>query len=400
MGRLARWRGLVGLGIRTTLATLGRGGQSSLSVAGVALAVGLMLTVTSIGLGLATGGVAAGSDTDYLISPSGEASSVVTGVEGQQLGGVHAATARIESFDGVDWATPVLVSIGAVNRSGDREYLLVVGVVPGEGASVAGLSTEALAPGDPLYAGGNRTGEAIVSAAAQEELGYARGDRIDLLNGASAANRTFGVVDVVAPTDPGLGQLPVAVVHLRELQVVTGGAEADVANRILVSGSGEELPGRLERVYPSADVQTRQGLLREQALDSRLTLAVGVGAFLVAVVVGVLYVATTMGFELAAERGDRLVMRAVGVSRGSRIALVVVRTLGVCLLGGLGGLLLWLLGSGAVNLVARWYSGGATIAVLHPALGVLGLVSALLIGLVTAPYLVVVSRFDDDEVVP
>ncbi|WP_255150035.1 FtsX-like permease family protein [Halorarius halobius] len=400
MGRLARWRAIAGLGVRTTLTKLRTGGQSTLSVVGVALAVGLMLTVTSIGIGLATGGVAAGGSTDYLITPSGDAGSVVAGVEGQQLGGVHPATQRIEALDGVRWATPVLVSIGKVDIAGERNYMLVVGVVPGDGTRVAGLSTDGLRSGDPMYDDGNRTGEAVISTAAAEELGYTTGDSFSLVNGASDANRTFGVVDVVAPSEPGLGQLPVAVVHLRELQAITGGADSDVANRILVSGSGDGLEERLQRVYPSADVETRSELLREQALDSQLTLAVGVGAFVVAVVVGILFIATTMGFELAAERSDRLVMRAVGVSRRSRLALVAVRTLAVCLLGGVGGLLLWLAGAGLVNVAARWVSGGVAIAVLHPALAALGLTAALLIGLVTTPYLLVVSRFDDDEVVP
>jgi putative ABC transport system permease protein len=399
VGRLARWRGLLGLGVRNAVVKLGRGGQSTLSVAGVAVAVGLMLTVTSIGLGLATGGIAADTQTDYLITPSGDAGSVVANVEGQQLGQVHRATARIESFEGVRWATPVLVSIGSVDVAEDREYLLVVGVVPDDGTRVAGLSTEALTPGDPMFDGGPRTGEAVVSSAASEELGYTEGDAFTLVTGAKDANRSFGVVAVAEPSEPGLGQLPVAVVHLSELQAITGGQRADVANRILVSGSGERLQQRLQRVYPESDVVTRQQLLRQQALDAELTLAVGVGAFLVAVVVGVLFIATTMGFELAAEREDRLVLRAVGISRRSRLALVAIRTFVVCLLGGVGGILLWLAGSTLVNVVARAVSGGFAVAVLHPALAVLGLLAALLIGLVVAPYLLVASRLGP-EVMP
>ncbi|WP_255196430.1 ABC transporter permease [Halorarius litoreus] len=399
MGRLARWRGLVEIGVRNTVVKLGGGGQSTLSVVGVAVAVGLMLTVSSIALGIATGGVAADTSTDYLITPEGDAGSVVAQVEGQQLGQVHATTARIESFDGVEWATPVLVTIGGVDVDGEREYLLVVGVIPEQQVRVAGLTASGLTPGDPMFDGGPRTGEAVVSQAAAEELGYTSGDRFQLVNGASDANRTFSVVEVSEPTEPGLGQLPVAVVHLSELQAITGGNEADVASRILVSGSGEDLPGKLQRVYPGSEVQTREQLLQERALDSQLTLAVGVGAFLVAVVVGVLFIATTMGFELAAERTDRLVMRAVGVSRRSRLTLVAVRTFVVCLFGGVGGVLLWLLTSGLVNVVARRVSGGVAVAVVRPELAALGLVAALLIGLLTTPYLLVSSRLGK-EVMP
>lgn len=249
-----------------------------------------------------------------------------------------------------------------------------------------------------MHGGEPRTGEAVISSAAAEELGYATGDRIELVNGAKDANRSFSVVGVGAPSEPGLGQLPVAVVHLSELQAITGGQQADVANRILVSSSDDRLSQRLDGVYPEADVVTRQQLLQEQALDSQLVLAVGVGAFVVAVVVGMLFIATTIGFEPAAEREERRVLRAMGVPRRSRLALVATRTFVVCLLGGLGGLLLWLVGAGLVNLVARQMSGGIAVAMLNPALAVLGVLAALLIGLLTTPYLLVASRLDTEAV--
>lgn len=398
MGRLARWRGLAAVGIRSTLARLRGGGQPVVSVLGVAVVIGLLLTVTSIGIGLATGGVVSGSGASYVITPAEASGSVVADVEAQQLGRVHAATDRIESFDGVRWATPVLVTIASLEGA-PTERLLVVGVVPDEGMSVAGLSTAPLTPGDPLATGGTRTGEAVVSATASEELGYRAGDALTLGTGAATANRSFEVVAVREPTEPGLGQLPVAVVHLRELQTLTGGTEADVAGRLLVAGSGDGLEARLAGVYPEATVRTQSGLLRQQVFDSQLTLAVGVGAFVVTTVVGVLFIATTMGFELAAERTDRRVMRAVGVSTTSRALVVAVRTGVVCLLGGLAGVVLWLLAVGVVNAVARWVSGGVAIAVTHPALAGLGLLAAVAIGLLASPYLLVVG-LRGDEVVP
>lgn len=392
MGRGTRWRALAGLGVRTALRNVFSGGQSTLSVAGVALAIGLMLSVTSLGLGIAAAGVAAGGPTEYVVTPEDGASSVVADVSGQQLGRVHDTTERIEGIEGVQWATPMLVTASGVNRSGDREYVLVIGVVAGPETEVAGLSTADLALGDPLYEGDERTGEAIVSASAANTLDYAPGDRLTLLSGSQSANRTFRVIGVEEPNAPGLGQFPVALVHLSELQAITGASEADAADRIVVSATDADVRDRLAGIYPNSEVQTRSELVRERALDSQLTLAVGVGSFLVAVVVGVLFVATTMGFELAAESRDRAVLRAVGVSRGSRLLLVAIRTVVVCLLGGLGGAVLWLAAGLGVNAVSTTVAGGRAVAVLHPAFPVVGLAAALLIGLLTLPYLLLASR--------
>lgn len=400
MGRLARWRGVVGLGVRTAVDRVLDGDQSALSVVGVAVAVGLMLCVTSLGIGIATGGVAADQSTDYLIQPAGEAGSVVANVGGQQLGQVHAATGRIEAMDGVDWATPLLVTLGSVEVGESRKQVFIFGVIAGPETRVAGLSTGALSAGDPMYDGGKRTGEAVISAAAAEEFGYGPGDTVSFASGATDAPSTFQVTGIADPSSPGLGQFPVVVVHLSELQAMTGGTDGDVATQILVSTSGTDVEPQLASVYPQSEVLTRGELIRSKALDSRLTLAVSVGAFLVAVVVGVLFIATTMGFELAAERETRAVLRAVGISRRSQLALVATRTVVICVLGGVGGVLLWLAVSLLVNASAATLTGGHAVAVIHPALALVGVGAALLIGLVTAPYLLLVSRPPAEELAP
>lgn len=399
MRNRARVAGLVGLGVRRTVGRL-RGTASTqtlLSIAGVAVAIALMLTVTGVGLGLATGDTVAGSATDYWILPSESASSVVVGVEGQRLGAVHRVTARIERIEGVSHATPVLVAVVRANASGsagEDAYLLALGVIPSErGAPVVGIPTDGLTPGDPGYEG-EPTNEVVLSAGAAETLGADRGTGIRF---GTRENRSFRVTAVEQPRSAGLGQLPVAVLHLSELQTLTG-ASGDSADRILVDAAPPATAADLEGIYPNTKVLTREERVREQVTSSRLSLAMGVASLLVAVVVGSLFVATTMGLELAADSETRAVLAAVGFSPLSRVVVVATQTLVVCALGGLLGVGLWLGASLLINAVAGATLAAGGIASLSPLLAGYGLVVALTIGLLTVPYLLVVSRGASTEV--
>jgi putative ABC transport system permease protein len=399
--RLARWGGLVRLGGRRVLARATGGGsrQTLLSVLGVAIAVALVLLVTSISLGLATSDTV-GSDVDYWVVPEGAASSAVTPVQGQRLGAVHQGADRIERIDGVTEATPVLTSLLRVNRTdgSGTEYVLALGVVPKpEGGAVAGLSTAALTPGDPHYADGGydgpRTGEAVASSGAVDLLGAGVGDRLEFASGSKTANRTFRVVSTGEGEAASIAQLPVVVVHLSELQVVTGAAATDSADRILVRADARTpaVEAALERVYPRTAVLSPDERLRRQALAAELPLAIAAAALLVSVVVGTLFLVTTLGFELAEDGVNRAVMAAVGLSRWSLAFLAAVQTVTVTLAGALAGLLLWVAGAFVVNAVTGAVYG-ASVARLHPLLAVYGVAVALLIGLLAVPYLLVVER--------
>lgn len=396
--RRARWRGLIGLGIhrvrQQAFETETR--QTVLSIAGVAISVALVLLVTSVGLGLATQSSVASSDTDYWIIPEGTASSAVVSVEGQRLGKVHTANARIERIDGVTHSTPVLLSLSRFNISGEKKYVLAVGVIPGvANRSVVGVSTGDLTPGDPYYANGSyngtRTGEAVLSSGAATTLGVSRGEQVTVASGASSANRTFSVRSVRESQGVGIAQLPVMLVHLSELQTVTGATTGDSANQILVSAD-RDVEGRIEHVYPRTDVQTRSERFQQQVATAKLPLAIGVAAFIVAVIVGTLFMVTTMGLELVADSRNRALMAVLGLSRGSLALLTATQTFTVAFAGGLVGLGIWLLGVVAINAAATTVLGSVPIATFHPLLVAYGLGIALLIGLLSVPYLLLVNR--------
>jgi putative ABC transport system permease protein len=412
--RRGRLRGLVSVAAgRVGHRLRSRDGQTLLSIGGVGVAVALLLVVTSISAGIVAGATVGAEGADYWIVPEGDASSAVVSVEGQRLGNSHAAAERLLDRRGVTGATPVLSAalkfrvVGATAGDGneDARYLLVLGVVPADGDDdprVGGLPTTALTDGDPYYANGSYngtwTGETVLSTGGADALSadegrLASGATLRLQSGGDRAPDTrdapFTVTTVESVTGPGLGQLPVAVVHLSELQQLTGGTGGDVADQLLVSTDGSVESDRL-RVYPNVQVLDRTELLVSQARSSGLPLAMAVGALVVASVVGLLFLVTTVGFVVVGDAQSRAVLSALGFSGSSLAALVGLETLTVAVAGGVVGVGLWVV-SGGLVLMAEFL--GTTVPfVTRPVFGVYGLVVAIVIGLLALPPLVLASR--------
>lgn len=432
--RRARWVGLAEFGLRRVLGRAAAGGSSRvlLSVAGVAIAVALMTTVTGVSLGLASQSAVQSEGVDYWVVPEqASLDTIAVDVGGPKLGEVHPVAARLTADPRVRSATPVLVQVVPVRNvdAGTREYVVLVGVIPdgggrgdGDGTAgaggaagadgaadattVAGLPTAALAPGDPYYADGGYdgawTGEAVVSEATAELLNASEGSTLAIEGTDAGANRnrtrTFSVTSVArGGLETGVGAAPVALVHLAELQAVTGATAGDQADQILVRTNAAGVRSEIEGLYPGTSVVTRTGLAtsgRQVSLSS-LPFAMAVAAFVVSVVVGALFVATLLGLEVTAERETLAALAAVGYSERSRAALVFLE---VVLLSVVGGVVGGVVGFGAIQLVnaaAAQLIGVGDVALFRPVLLAYGLAVALVIGVVASPYPVVLSRRTD-----
>ena len=369
----------------------------SMSTVGVALAVGLMVSVTAISLGLASESVVASEETDYWIVPEeSNVQSLAVSTGSVQLGDVHRASAHIGADDRVEYAVPVLLELVPVADAvtGEREYVLVAGVVSRPEAELLGLSLRPLTPGDPHYANGSydgpRTGEAILNEAGATSLNASAGTTLE---SPRTPNRSFSVVNVSAGgTSTAFGTVPVAVVHLSELQAVTGSAAGDQADQILVSTDDRSVRGSLERSYPRTTVVRSNGLAAQRVSTSNLPLAIAVSGAATAVLVGVLFVATLMGLAVSGDSESLGALAAIGLSRRSRSVLVAVETVTVAVLGGACGLVLGMLGIVAINGAGRATLGLEPVATFDPLLVGLAAGVALLIGVLGAVYPVLLSR--------
>lgn len=397
-GRIARWRGVVGLALRQlwTRAVNDRSGRVWFSIAGIAIAVALMLVVTGVGLGLAAESTIQSDSVDYWILHSDSASSAVVGTGSPKFGTAHADVERLRTFDGVSSATPVLVQLIQIRATtGDEpRYILAVGVIPSEDTgTIAGLPTMNDPSGDPFFANGSYdgtwTGDVVLSSGAATLLNASPGTelRVFSTNPHVAANE-LTVTRVSEGTDMrGLGQLPVALFRLSELQALTGADEGDQADQILVSTNTPGVKSELEEMYPDATIVPRTGITSKQLLNAELPLAMSLTAVVIATAIGLLFVATTMGLEITAERQVLAVLGAVGYPPLDRAILMIARTFGLTLVGGVIGVGLGYIGIQVVNLGATTALGVGRVGIFQPLLAVAGIAVALIIGALTSPYL-------------
>jgi len=399
--RRKRWAGLIGVGLRRIQekAFVTESRRIALSVSGVAIAIALMLIVTGVALGLSSQTTVGGESVDYWITPeAGSTSTMVVSTDGPQFGAVHSTTARLTAKEEVAYATPVLMQAMEMHTPGGKdesEYIIVIGVVAQADVEVAGLSAGPLTLGDPHYANGTYngpwTGEAVVSPAAADLLNATNGTSLLSTRGGQA-NQTL-TVSAVGDGDvsTGMGQLPVVLVHLSEAQQLSGATADDQADQILVDTNSRNVKSELENVYPRSTVMARSGLTAHN-MSSGLPLAIAVAALCVAIIVGTLFVGTTMGLEITADQQQYALLGALGLPWRSRAVVVLVQALTVTVVGGVFGLALGYLGIAATNQLAQQYIAPTAIAVIHPMLIVYGMGVAVLIGLLAAPYLLWLTK--------
>jgi putative ABC transport system permease protein len=396
MGSRRRSLDLAGLSISRTARRLVRSRQVAFAVVGVALAVTLVVAVGGIALGLVEGSTVGGEGVDYRIVPAASSvTSVAVPVGGPKLGGVHRTTARLAEDPRIAYVTPVdLLVLPVSNPAAERrEYVLLVGVIPAPDESVAGLSLSALRPGDPHYANGTYdgewTGEVVVSEPVGRFLNATPGTTL-LVEGRT--DRAFTVVDRRA-ADPssGTGSLPVVVVHLAELQTLSGGDRADQADQILIRADDPSVREDVERLYPRTEVVSGDGPGVDALAESGLPLAVAVTALVTSLTVGTLLVGTMMGMEVVDDRRSLATLAAVGFSPRSRVLLVLFEVFTVAVLGGVLGVGLGVASVYAINAAADWYLG-VTVATVDARLVGAGLLVSLVVGLFAAGYPLWLSR--------
>lgn len=399
MGVISRFRSalaLASVSVRRTYvrATKTAPGRTWLSVTGVALAVGLMVVVTGIGVGIATQSTVYSDDVDYWITPDTEGgSSALIDTDSTQFGSVHSTTAELSQRSNIRYASPVLTQPMRIKTSnGNEENVLAVGIVRYEQLSkIADVTTTGLTPNDPYYNTGDWTGEIILSAGASELLSASEGDSIEITRPAGATDRQF-TVKTVDPGNATGSQFPIAVMQLSELQTITGADTNDEADQIVVSSSDPNIANSLESVYPQSDVSTRAGLNARAVLDEELPLALSVTAAIIAIVIGTLFIMTTTGLSVASDRERLATLAAIGISRRSRFRLMANEILIITILGGIIGIALGAGGIRLTNIVARRTINSGGVASTQPFVLGFGVVVAGVIGLLVLPYLAVLLR--------
>lgn len=391
---LTRWFGLIAVGIRRTASRATSTAQQRIrfSVLGVAVVIALLVMVTGLGVGLATSTTVYDDDIDYWIVPDTESpESPLVATDNPQFSSVHETNDRIRGYEGVDSTTPVLAHVLQVETNETAEYVLAVGVINTPALDrVSGLETDPLTANDPYYGDGeydgDRTGEVVLSRSAAELLTVSSGDSVSV-----AGNASF-TVTAISNQSQSVSGIPTALLQLSELQQLTGSTAYDQADQFVVSTNSPAVQSELEDTYPQSSVRSRGEMTANETLSSDLSLALAFTAFIVSLSIGTLFVVTTTGLEIVADRRQLAVLSAIGISIRSQLRIVGTQTIVMTGFGGLLGTVVGLIGIRAINALAVRTITTEPIATSHPLFVAYGIGVALLIGVLSLPVLLLVAR--------
>ncbi|MEY7849899.1 FtsX-like permease family protein [Natrarchaeobius sp. A-rgal3] len=396
--RRERWRGLAELSLVRLRNRAMRTGprRTAATVVAVALTIALLVVLTGIALALA-GGVADETDADVRIGPEdGGAFSNIDGVEEPRLGETSERSAAIRGHEGVDHASPVLAETGRLEPAdgGDHETVLLVGVIPDdESRTVAGVPTDGLEPGDPHYADGSYdgppTGEIVLSESAADRLDAEEGDELDVPASHLEAESAYLSRTVTAVED-GSGdsntEVPVALVHLSELQTFAGSGDDELADTVLVWGESEAATSAGTDAYPNAAVQPVGDGGPSAMFDDGLAFATGLLALVIGIAICASFVATTAGMSVDHDRKALAVLESVGVPTSGRLAIVALSTVTTAVCGALLGAALGLVGIRGVNAIAAGTGADGAVAAAHPLFVPYAVGVALVATVIAVPY--------------
>ncbi|WIV66748.1 ABC transporter permease [Natrialbaceae archaeon AArc-T1-2] len=388
----ARWYGVVSMSLSRVReqATRVMPGRIASTVLAVALTIGLLLLVTGVAVALADDGITSETDADVRIAPAdGGSLSALDGVESPRLGEASERSETIRSTDGVDHATPMLVETVALQTSdGESERVLAVGVVPDADASVATLPAASLEDG----AEDEPSGPIVLSDAAADRLAVTSGDDLEV---AETETNDASLSLAVTAVESGDGDVPVALVHLDDLQELSGADEGDLADGVLVWGENDRAVSAAESAYPDATIETDDEVTLAALFDDGLALATSLIALVVGVTVCSLFVATTAGLTVEEDRETLAVLAAVGFPVRSRLATVAVTTLSTTLGGAIVGIAVGFGGIVVVNALADAVMASGAVAHAHPLFAPYAVAVAVFSGLAALPYpLAIAARTD------
>jgi putative ABC transport system permease protein len=353
--RLVTWGGLVLKNL------LRRKARTALTVAGVAIGVGLIVALLSITAGVkktANELIHVGR-SDFGLFQQG-ASDLTRSVLPQSM------VAKVKSEPGVADAAQIFIRVGSVE--GQDEFLLF-GFGSGEFADRRNV----------VIAGRRAHGrEAMLGDEAAKELRLGPGDLLHV------GKRTFPIAGVYHSGDRFVDLsaiLPLPIVQSlaqRPHEITTIGVTVEPG------ANPKDVAKRLEAAFPGVTAIVEPGQAVRIDTSSRLLVTAGWIFSLLALIIGGIGVTNTMAMSVFERVREIGIMRAVGWTSKRIAALIVSEALGICLLAlGLG-----LLGGWAAAVLLTEHSSLSTLTQADFTGGVFawGLAFALGVGLLGALY--------------
>lgn len=328
--------------------------RTALAIAGVALAVLLMVVLTGLGYGLSTTGDQAiswiGADLWVAGGPVTVTPGGVGGVE-NPIQDSHGLAGRIETHDGVETAQPLAFQSVYVSTDGE-EFDTIIGVGGlSDGEQINARDQEAFEERftrrDTHYANGTYEGpmthEVVIDPRTAEHYNLSVGETL-YIGGTyeTARNNQFEVVGISTTFSTFLGA-PTVAMHLSELQELSGTTGTDRAAIVGVATTGDADTQAVKEALKQdlADeytVRTNNEQVRAIIGDQAAVVAGALALVVLALVTGVLLVVNVLALLVYQQREQLGALKAAGVSGSSLVGMVFGQGIAIGLLGGLIGL--------------------------------------------------------------
>lgn len=366
-----------------------RKGRTIFTVLAIAIAVSMAVLLVSVGVGLKQGAAMMyEKDVDYWVMPlDSSVTDLVSNSEKTMLGEVHQSAGKIKSSSDIKGATPVLNRLLYASSPGSPKIILGIGVIPGS-VDVLPASAPGLTAGDAYFTGKVMSGEVVINEKTAQLLGLKTGDSLYLGASSSNLNNSFRVVGVISAAEYSIS--PVAVLHLSELQELTGNLKGDRANYIIARGNNA-LPF-LKGLFPNAIVLSSADYQAFSVVSDKKILATAVAVSFVSMLIAVLFISSTMILSINEKQREFAVMRAMGISRRSIAKIVLYESIFLSMLGAAFGILLSSLGEMALNMAAYRFFEAGQVAVVNPLLQLAGVGLALTAGIFSGLIPVIMTR--------
>jgi putative ABC transport system permease protein len=243
------------------------------------------------------------------------------------------------------------------------------------------LTENVLTKGDPYYYGENYTREVTINTGLSKLLGAKKGEYIYLGGSASSLKNSTPFLVMAIVDSPELSSSPVAILHLSELQELTGNLKGDRANRIIVNGN--DLLPMLQSLFPDATILSEAEYLAHNIFDDKRILATAMAVTIVSFILSMLFISSAMFISINEKQKEFAVMRAIGISDWSIMKIVVYESVLISISGALAGLIIGYTGRYILNFALAQILGTNLNFTINPVITVVVLFSAILAGLVS-----------------
>jgi len=358
---------------------LNRRSRTALTFFAIGVSVAFAILLVSVAVGLdQENNARVDRQTNFWIIPAGSGVlDPVMNSEKTMLGNAHQRMDEIRSFPDVKSVSPVLNKVIYAAKN-EPKMVMGIGVIP-DSSEI--FFQDALAPGDPHFYGNDWTRQVEVNEKLSKLLGVQKGDLIHLsAYPANITNSThFKIVTIVDSAE--FSNAPVVILHLSELQELTGNLKGDRVNQITVIGN--DLLPLLQGYFPDAVILSEAQFYAHTLTDDRRILATATAVTVVSFLMGVLFISSAMIFSVNEKQKEFAVMRAIGISNGSIMKIIFYESIMISFSGGAAGVLMAVMGRYILIEVVRRFFDMDLILSSNPLIPLVVFSTAVIAGIIS-----------------